>query len=111
MIAQSLMLQQAAQQAARQQQLQLQQQLSQQLAQQQQLQSVLQQHLPPQQPFAQPQNVTPSWTMKPCTESSQDERYRRAAKTTNLWEKASAAVWRYDTGTRELGVTWMNDDG
>lgn len=67
-IAQSLMLQQAAQQAAQQHQMQRQQQL----AQQQRFQSILQQQLMPQQPFAQPQNVTPSWTMKPCTESGLD---------------------------------------
>ncbi|KAG9040063.1 hypothetical protein FS837_000862 [Tulasnella sp. UAMH 9824] len=79
-------------------------------------QNAMQQQLTPQQPFARPQNAAHSWTMKPCTEINldsvyQDERYRRAAKTTNLWEKASAAVWQYDTGTRELGVAWMNDDG
>ncbi|KAG8916108.1 hypothetical protein FRC01_003372 [Tulasnella sp. 417] len=63
------------------------------------------------QQLAQTQSMTPTWTMKPCTESSQNERYRLAAKTTNLWEKASAAVWKYDTNTKELGLTWMNDDG
>lgn len=53
----------------------------------------------------------PTWTLKPCTESNKEERYRRAAKTSNLWEKASAAIWKYNADTKELGITWMNDDG
>ncbi|KAG8970185.1 hypothetical protein FRC05_000706 [Tulasnella sp. 425] len=40
-----------------------------------------------------------------------DDRYRRAAKTANLWEKASAAVWTYDVNNKELGALWMNGDG
>ncbi|KIO32026.1 hypothetical protein M407DRAFT_19052 [Tulasnella calospora MUT 4182] len=56
-------------------------------------------------------SAPPTWTLKPCTESNKEERYRRAAKTNNLWEKASAAIWKYNADTKELGVTWMNDDG
>ncbi|KAG8916109.1 hypothetical protein FRC01_003373 [Tulasnella sp. 417] len=40
-----------------------------------------------------------------------EERYHRAAKTAHLWDKASAAIWKYDADTKELGITWMNDDG
>lgn len=55
---------------------------------------------------------TPStWALKPCTESRKEERYRRAAKTTNLWERASSAVWKYDADTKELAISWLGDDG
>lgn len=40
-----------------------------------------------------------------------EERYRRAAKTTNLWERASSAVWKYDADTKELAISWLGDDG
>ncbi|KAG9040064.1 hypothetical protein FS837_000863 [Tulasnella sp. UAMH 9824] len=63
------------------------------------------------QPPAQTATPPSVWTLKPCTESNQEERYRRAAKTLDLWEKAAAAIWKYDSETKELGVTWMNDDG
>lgn len=77
-----------------------------------------------------------TWSLKPCTESKfalallerrissrsscspfndlagrKEDRYRRAAKTTNLWERASAAVWKYDADSKELAITWLGDDG
>ncbi|KAG8903551.1 hypothetical protein FRC01_009165 [Tulasnella sp. 417] len=51
-----------------------------------------------------------TWALKPCTESSPLPRQRRSAKTSNLQERASAAVWKHDHRSNKLSITWMMDN-